>query len=599
MLAGVLIVLLSFAAYSPALDGGFVWDDDDYVTANQNLLDAEGLRRIWFELGAVPQYYPLVHTTFWLEYRLWGLDPLGYHVVNVLLHILAALLLGRVLTTLRVPGAWLAAAIFALHPVGVESAAWITERKNVLSAVFYFAAALAYFRLADPADAPGGDAPAERALPPRAVDGASQGVSRRRGSRRQSAVRESASNGAAVVETAVPVPARDRSWRWYGLSLALFVAALLSKTVTCSLPAALLLVRWWKRGAIGRRDLVPLAPFFAVGLAFGLLTAWMEKHHVGAQGAEWSLGWIESGLVAGRALWFYAGKLLWPAQLSFIYPRWTIDATVWWQWIFPVAAVGAVAALWFARHRIGRGPLVAVLFFAGTLAPALGFFNVYPMRYSYVADHFQYLASAGLIALAASLLARVRLPVAAAVPVVLGVLAWNQAHDYKDIETLWRATLARNPECWLAHNNMGLLMRAQGRAGEAEYHYRAALRVQPDDGDINYNIGNLLAGTGRLGEAIGHYRLAIESGVGQADAHNNLGAALLTRGDPRDLDEAIQHFRAALELQPHRPDTHYNLGNALVAKRDVAGAVSHYVEVLRIDPEHARARAQLNALGIQ
>ena len=255
MWPGALLFLLVCLAYLPALRDGFIWDDDSYVTGNPTLRNLHGLYRIWFELGAVPQYYPLVHTTFWLEYHLWGLHPPGYHLINILLHAAAAVLLWQVLRGLQLPGAWLAAALFALHPIEVESVSWITERKNVLSAVFYFAAVLAYLRFA---------------------------------------------------AWAVPEGANRRRWRWYFLALLLFLAALLSKTVTCSLPAALLLVCWWKQGRVRWADVYPLLPFFVVGMGLGLLTAGMEKYHVGAQGADWSLSFADRCLIAGRALWFCA-----------------------------------------------------------------------------------------------------------------------------------------------------------------------------------------------------------------------------------------------------------------------------------------------------
>ncbi|MBU0640698.1 MAG: hypothetical protein KKB50_17685 [Planctomycetes bacterium] len=258
LLLGVVLVAATLAAYVPAMRGGFIWDDDYYVSDNQTLRTTDGLRRIWLEPGAVPQYYPLVHTTYWVEYRLWQDWAPGYHAVNVVLHALSALLVATALRRLQVPGAWFAALLFALHPVHVESVAWITERKNVLSGLFYLLAVLAYCRFAN-------------------LD----------------------SN-----------PARPgRCWGCYTLALALFLCALLSKTVTASLPAALLLLIWWKRGRIGGRDIAPLVPFFALGIALGLVTVWMEKHHVGAQGELWHLALAERLLVAGRAAWFYAGKL--------------------------------------------------------------------------------------------------------------------------------------------------------------------------------------------------------------------------------------------------------------------------------------------------
>ncbi|MEO6436814.1 MAG: O-GlcNAc transferase, partial [Tepidisphaeraceae bacterium] len=262
----LLLIALTLVAYGPALRGGFIWDDDDYVTENVNLRSAEGLSRIWLAPTASPQYYPIVFTTFWVEHQLWGVGASGYHLVNVLLHATAALLLWRVLKSLTVPGAYLAACLFAVHPVHVESVAWISERKNVLSAVFYFAAALAYVACYMPM--------------PRSKN--------------------------SHAETPKP-----RS-NLYLLSLLLFIAALLSKTVTCSLPAALLLVMWWKHGRLTRGDIASLAPFFLIGFVFAMFTVWLERSHVLAVGPEWDLSLIDRLLLAARAIWFYATKLIFP-----------------------------------------------------------------------------------------------------------------------------------------------------------------------------------------------------------------------------------------------------------------------------------------------
>ena len=311
----LVLAVVTFAAYQPTWHAGFIWDDDTHVTENANLRSLHGLYRIWFEPLADQQYYPLQLTSFWIEYHLWGLRPFGYHAVNVLLHVLNALLLWMVLQQLDVPGAWLAAAVFAVHPVQVESVAWVSELKNLLSTTFYLGALLAFFRF-------------------RPLSGEAQ--------------------------------AGSPPWRFYWLAIALFLCALLSKTVACSLPAVLVLLLWWKRGRVERRDIGVLSPMFLLGITFGLMTAWLEKHHVGASGPEWSLSFLQRCLLAGRALWFYAGKLFWPHPLIFIYPRWEIDPGAWWQYLFPAAALVVLIALWWLRSRIGRGPLVAVLCFACT-----------------------------------------------------------------------------------------------------------------------------------------------------------------------------------------------------------------------------------------
>ena len=273
-----------------------------------------GLYRIWFDLGATQQYYPLLHSVFWIEHKFWGDATLGYHLVNILLHAMAALMVAAVLRRLEVPGAYLAAAIFALHPVRVESVAWITELKNTLSAVFYLGAAMLYLRFD-----------------------------------------------------------QERKKPYYAGALVLFVLGLLSKTVTATLPAALLVIFWWQRGRLSwKRDVLPLVPFFVLGAAAGLFTAWVERKLIGAEGAAFDLTFIERFLIAGRVIWFYLGKLFWPADLIFIYPRWHVNQAVWWQYLFPAAALLLAAVLWGLRRR-WRGPLAGLLFFRWNAVPGAGF----------------------------------------------------------------------------------------------------------------------------------------------------------------------------------------------------------------------------------
>ncbi len=571
---GLALLVLALIAYQQVWHCGYIWDDNFYVTGNSTLRDLRGLGRIWFEVTATPQYYPLVHTSFWLEYHFWGLNPLGFHLVNVILHGLAAILLWRVLVALRVPAAWLAAAIFAVHPVEAESVAWISERKNVLSAVFYFAAALAYFRFAR--------------------------------------IRETLAVG-------------GRSLYSYLGSLGLFVCALLSKTVTCTLPPALLLVTWWKNGRLRRSDIFPTLPFFAIGLGFGLCTAWIEKHHVGAQGAVWSLTFLERCLIAGRAFWFYAGKLLWPVNLTFIYPRWQISAASAWQWLFPLGAVVVIIILWSARTRVGRGPLVAVLFFAGSLMPALGFVDVFPFRYSFVADHFQYIASVGLIVLGAAWLGRLPRLVPVLVVVALSVLTWRQVGIYRDRETLWMDTVEKNPKSWMAQNNLAIVLMGQGRTDEAVAHLRTALEIDPNNAETNnnlghellrmdradealpylqkaaeiepdraaavhYNLGHALLQSGRLAEAISHLRKALEIDHGYVPAQSDLGNALLQTGR---IDEAYAQLQQALEKNPNDPGIHFNLANTLLQMGRAEDALSHLEKVLAVQPNNPEAQKNM------
>jgi len=524
LLVAAVLCAVIVVAYWPAMHGDFLWDDDDYVSNNQNLRSVEGLRSIWLERSATPQYYPLVHTSFWLEYQLWGLSTVGYHITNLALHIAAAFVLWRVLLFLSVPGAWLVAAIFAVHPVHVESVAWITERKNVLSAVFYLSAMLAYLQFAL---------------------GSTDGM-----------------NG------------RKRKWL-YAAACALFLLALLSKTVTATLPAALLILITWKRRHVASRDIWPLLPLFVAGIAMGLMTAWIEEFGVGAQGLDWQLSPLQRCLIAGRALWFYAGKLIWPNHLTFIYPRWHIDTTNPILFAFPLAALATLAGLWVARHRIGMGPIVAVSLFIVTLTPALGFFNVFPMRYSFVADHFQYLASISLIALGVAVAMHLMSKWAPAHPglpgaagalliLVLATLTWRQCHAYTDQESLWRDTIAKDPNSWMGHNAIGALLGRRGELADAEWHYREAIRDNPDFASAHFNLGGLLANQGRFTEAIPQMREDVRLEPYSALSFLNLARALLLTGQ---TGEAIIVLQQAAATWPNEPVFRELLNSALAAQR--------------------------------
>ena len=343
---GVFLLAATIVAYQQVWHAGYIWDDDKYVTANPLLTAADGLKRIWFSLDSPSQYFPLVYTSFRFEHALWGLNPAGYHWVNILLHGANALLVWRLLRALRVPGAWLAAALFALHPVQVESVAWITERKNVLMGFFFLLSLLSWVRF---------------------------------------------------VET----EAKD-GWKFYGAALLFYVLALFSKTTACTIPAALLLILWLRRKPINLARLTQIAPFVVLGVAMGLVSIWWERNHQGTQGAIFSIGPIERILVASHAAWFYLGKLAWPAHLSFSYPRWPIFAADAVSYFWLLLTVVVALLVWFGRRFTGRSVEVALLFFIATLAPVLGFIMLYTFRYSWVADHYQYLACIGPLALVAA-----------------------------------------------------------------------------------------------------------------------------------------------------------------------------------------------------
>ncbi|HEY4309346.1 MAG TPA: tetratricopeptide repeat protein [Pirellulales bacterium] len=599
-LPAVALAAIVAVTYLPTLNAGFIWDDGENVLTNETLRTWDGLRQMWFVPQSIQQYYPLMYSTYWVEFHLWGINPLGYHIINVILHATASILLWRLLLRLCVPGGWLAAAIFAVHPVCVESVAWVTERKNVLSLSLALGSLLCYLRFA----------PSE--------------------------TEES-------VAGQMPEPSVGH-WRWYVAAFILYAMALFAKTVVVSLPAVILVIYWWKRGRIESREIIRLLPFFVLGIALCLVTMWMETHHVGAQGEDWSRTPVERLLLAGRALWFYAGKLVWPHPLIFLYPRWQIDAHVWWQYLFPVTAVALPIALWCARHRIGRGPLAAVLVFGGVLTPALGFFNIFFTRYADVADHFQYHAAVALIALAAAGCAVVSHTiradmrglmnvVVAAVLIALAVLSFRQICIYHDLPTLLTDIIERNPQNWMPYANLadyrdeqghydeaadllatsiriceeeggdgtrlfeirrkrGFVFLEAGKPVEAEQAFEVVLAVRPADPRALYGQGMALATQGRWSDAQARFAKAVDVDANYAEGYYGLALAQARRGRPA---EALTNFQASLRLDSQRPEVHCEFANLLGTSGNLTAAADEYRAALRLQPEH---QDSLRNLGI-
>lgn len=588
---GAALVVLVGVAYAPVWHAQLLgYDDNDYVVHNPTLRGLGGLWEMWTRPLSLPQWYPVAHSVYWVEYQLWGLRPLGFHLVNVACHAAAAVLLWRVLLQLAVPGAWFAAALFALHPVCVESVAWVSELKNVLSLALGLGAMGCYLRFWPP-------------------------------------------------EEPSPAPVSLRQWVNYGLALLLFALALLSKSVVAPLPAVLLVIHWWKRGDLSWQTVRPLVPFFALSVATGLLTIWLEKHHVGAEGEDWTLSIAERWLVAGRAIWFYVGKLVWPSPLMFIYPRFVIDSGAAWQYLFPLGVLVAFAALWTLRGRIGRGPLAAVLIFCGLLVPALGFVDVWPFRYSFVADHYQYHACVALVTLVASvatLAARRYLPenlsifAAGGVLLLLGMLTFRQAELYENLGTLSADNVAKNPDSWVAHLNLGVYLESDGKGAEALSEYREAVRLNPRAPDAHgalgfmllqagqpeealeqfqaalaimpefaraiYGKGVLLLNEGKLDEAQKHFEHVIERRWDHADARQALATVLASKGQ---LDQARDQLLKALAIDPSFPEAHLLLGRILAQQGDLPGAQRHLEQVLEADGGQLDALNGLAQIGLE
>jgi tetratricopeptide (TPR) repeat protein len=535
----LVLAAVTIFAYRPAWNGGFLWDDDVYITNNELLTAPDGLRRIWFSLDSPSQYFPLVYTTFRIEHGFWGLNSTGYHWVNLVLHVANALLVWLVLARLKVPGAWLAGAIFALHPVQVESVAWITERKNVLMGFFFLLTLIAWIAFID--------------------------------------------------------DRTKRRWLFYGLALILYLLALSAKTTACTLPAALFLILWLRKKPIGWKRIFQIIPFLVLGLAMGALAMWWERYHQGTSHAVFTfLNPIERVLVASRAVWFYLSKLVWPSKLTFIYSRWDISPVHILNYVWLLAGLILCMAIYFLRRYGGRSVEVAAAFFIATLSPVLGFIMLYTFRYTFVADHYQYLACIGPIALASAGLINLAdtfknsrtfiLSLALCVVAFLGTLTWRQAAMYGDIETLWRTTLARNPGCWMAHNNFGIALFERGRLDEAIAHYRTTLQMQPNFWDADYNLGTALLGKGQVEEAIFYCNKAVAMQPSDPDSQVAFANALLQKGR---IDDAIVHYQKAVAIRPDYFLARYGLGHALLEKGQLEAAIEHCRAALLIQPGNA------------
>ena len=555
------------AAYLPALEAGFVWNDDTYLTENPTLDTLDGLRLIWTEPKANEQYYPMVFTSFWVEKHLWSLRPFGYHLVNVLLHAGSALLLWWLLVRLSLPGAWLAAAAFALHPVCAESVAWVTERKNTLSLFLSLLAMLAYLIALDRRERE-----KTRRFP-------------RKGKRARPAAAPAARTGPLSFA-----------------ALFLFLLALLAKTTACAVPAVLLVLVWWKKGRIEAADVRPLVPFFALGAALAFHTAWLERTMVRAAGQEWSLSIPGRVVLAGQTAAFYAAKLAIPAKLAFVYERWRVDPRVLSQWLPVASALAATAVLWLLRRRLGRGPLAGLLLFFGVLFPAMGFFNVYAMRYSWVADHFAYQAAAVFAActvcgafswggLSGAATRRVLTALAVAVLAILGTLTFRHSRSFHDPETLWRDTLERSPDCFMCQTNYGNWLMENGREDEAVHHFEMSLVLKPDNVPTLLNLARIEESHGRFDAAAARLRTALGVDPRETTVLINLGTVSTKAGR---LDEAISSYEEALRLGSSGDYlAHNGLGVALMRRGSAAEAVEQFREALRLRPDYEFARANL------
>ena len=560
--------VLAVVVFIPAFFAAFVWDDVIIVDLHKQV---GGFADIWLNPSLIESeghYWPVVYTMFWVEYLLWGVDPVGYHVVNVVLHAANTMLIYALLRRLTVPGAWVAAALWAVHPVHVDSIAWAIERKDVLSALFYLASVLVYIRWDE--------------------------------HRREAAAR--------VRRRTSPKNRRRsrRSAALYAASLALFTLALLSKSIVVTLPVMLLVYHWWRTGRLTGRDAIGTVPFFAV--AIGITLGDLAYYRPRARPLDFSL--TERAQIVSRSFWHYAEQLLWPSDLLPIYPRWTIDGGDPLGWGLLLAGVAVVAALWVLRDRIGRGPLAGVLFFGVTLAPALGIIDHGYMTTTYVADRFQYLAGIGLIALVAGTLAHVaakyefghrltptRILAGLCVPVlvVLGVITWRSALNYETPERFFTYIVTNNPSArGGAYLNLGNAYREQGRVEEAIEAYEQSLENDKPDTHMGlYNLGLAYDELDDLETAESYFRQALDQRASHIPSLGNLANVLYDKGEHSAAEELLQE---GLRREPDDSQLLNNLATLYGKRGDLELATEFFQKGLDEHPKDENLLANFGLL---
>ena len=590
------MILAGVLPYLPALRGGFVWDDEPLITANPLLRSPSGLAEIWAG-SRTADYFPLTNTFFWIEHHLFGDNATGYHGINILLQAANALLLWRVLRRLRIPGAFLAGLIFAIHPIHAESVAWISELKNVLSMFFFLMSALLFLEIQD-----------QRIL--------------------------------------------NRSVA-YSASLVAFLLALLSKTQVVFLPVALLFCAWWRNSPVDsksqdkgnplqfHREIVRTVPFFLIAIVFGLITIWFQNRGIGEE--EIILGPFTRRLAnAGMAIWWYARQIVAPIRLMAVYPQWRFDPPALMEWVPLIAITGALLLLW---RRHSRGLLFAFAYFIVALLPVIGIVRMsYARSGSLVADHLQYFADISLIALFSAGVARlwssgrrqIRIATASIILVLLALMGsytWARAEVYRDEQTLWQDNFSKNPNTWQGHNRVGQLLFSQEKFAEALPHFEWAVQLKPELGD-NYNLlGLAYCRLQRFEEGIAQYRKGLQlkeektstaQSVTTATMRVNLANALTLTGntfselaraasDQGDMaaaqadakesnarfTEAVEQYEKALAIEPEHPAIHRNLGILLSQMGRNEEAIAHLRKVLQLVPNEPAARETLEAIERQ
>lgn len=542
------LMIITFVAHMPAVRAGYCWDDDSRVYQNPLLRSAEGLVKCWISTE-LPDYWPLTRTLFWMEWQLWGSNPAAFHVVSILLQGMAAVLLWRVSRHLGLNeyGAYLTGLLFAVHPVTVESVAWITEQKTVLSMVFYLLSILAFLRFED-----------------------------------------------------------RPSLRCYILALLVAMAALLAKSTAAALPIVLLICVWWRRGRVTTVDVIRVVPFLALSVILGLIEFWFESHNAIGNTVVRPEGFASRVASVGWVFWFYLYKIAFPVNLAMVYPRWEIDGGCIHSFVPLTLMIVCFVTLWRFRTSWGKGPLAALASFVIVLSPVLGLLTMSYARHSLVADHLQYPGMPGIMMLIGGSIGTVRAwaqrrnlvgirigttAVAGAITLTCGVLTWQQAGVYLNRVTLWTHTLSINDRAWAAYNDRGFAYADMGETEKAIQDYSRAMVLNPTYAMPYSNRASAYTKLRKYEQAMADCNKAIELDPTLAVAFNNRGnvyAAL------HDRERAIQDYTQAITLKPDYAEAYNNRGVAYDDLHDSSRAFADYQKALELRPDFAEVYHNLS-----
>ncbi len=578
LIGALALLLLTQISYWPLHTAGYIWDDAGWLVHNHFAHHWRGLWSIWLNPKASIQYYPLVFTAFVVQWHLWGADAFCYHLVNIFLQGINAILLWRILVKLNLRGAWIVAAIWAIHPVQVETVGWVVEQKSLLSAFFLFPAILAWIRFAD--------------LP---------------GTR---------------PATAPFLTARE--WRFYILGTLAYVLSLLAKTDACAIPVVLLFVQGWKRWPLRRRDVLLLIPWLLFGFLAALMTIHIEHGQAGAHGHIFHFTIPQHLIIAGKDLWFYPFKLFWPWPMMEVYPRWHLHHVALWQWIFPLSAFAVPLILLALSGKIGRGPFVGVAVYGLLISPLLGFIAFYTEIYTFVADHYQYLACIGIIILVTQTAAwildqaaepshdapadssapgdhaaqaqpgmvghsssRLAIAVSALVLLILGSITWAQSEVYTPPLRVWTHDLKYNPTCWVAMEQVGTHDFVHGRMAEGlALLHKANQLSHGEDLVVTSDLGDAYRALHQYARAIPYYRRSLDDAGIQPPTIRHLVECYEALGD---WHQAYADMLRAVKLLPHSVVLQTQLADILSAARHPKRAIPHYQIAIKYEPTDTKA----------